>query len=94
MSEWQNRPLDAVYPIVFLDGIVFKVRKDARVVDECLYLVLGINMDGRKEILRMWFLDNESASFWASICNELKNRGVCDIYSSRAGTTSAASRRR
>jgi len=79
VTEWQNRPLDAVYPIVFLDGIVFKVRKDARVVNKCLYSVLGINMEGRKEILGMWISDNESASFWASICNELKNRGVCDI---------------
>jgi putative transposase len=79
VTEWQNRPLDAVYPIVFLDGIVFKVRKDARVVNKCLYTVLGINMEGRKEILGMWISENESASFWASICNELKNRGVSDI---------------
>ncbi len=79
VTEWQNRPLDAVYPIVFLDGIVFKVRRDAKVVNKCLYSVLGINMDGRKEILGMWMSENESASFWASICNELKNRGVSDI---------------
>jgi putative transposase len=79
VTEWQNRPLEAVYPIVFLDGIVFKVRRDARVVNKCLYTVLGINMDGRKEILGMWMSENESASFWASICNELKNRGVNDI---------------
>ena len=79
VAEWQSRPLDAVYPIVFLDGIVFKVRKDARVINKCLYSVLGINMDGRKEILGMWLSDNESASFWTTICNELKNRGVQDI---------------
>ena len=79
VTEWQSRPLDAVYPIVFLDGIVFKVRKDARVVNKCLYSVLGINMEGRKEILGMWLSESESASFWASICNELKNRGVNDI---------------
>jgi len=79
IMEWQSRPLDAVYPIVFLDGIVFKVRKDARVVNKCLYSVLGINMDGRKEILGMWLSENESASFWTTILNELKNRGVEDI---------------
>jgi len=79
VTEWQNRPLEAVYPVVFLDGIVFKVRKDARVINKCLYTVLGINMDGRKEILGMWMSENESASFWASILNELKNRGVQDI---------------
>ena len=79
VTEWQNRPLDAIYPIVFLDGIVFKVRKDAKVVNKCVYTVLGINLSGRKEILGMWMSENESASFWASVCNDLRNRGVCDI---------------
>jgi putative transposase len=79
VSEWQSRPIDAVYPIVFLDGIVFKVRKDAKVVNKCVYSVLGINMEGRKEILGIWINDNESASFWTTVCNELKNRGVQDI---------------
>jgi putative transposase len=79
VTEWQNRPLDAIYPIVFLDGIVFKVRKDSRVSNKCMYSVLGINMEGRKEILGIWLSDNESASFWAGVCNDLKNRGVQDI---------------
>ena len=79
VAEWQSRPLDAVYPIVFLDGIVFKVRKDTKVVNKCIYSVLGINMDGRKEILGIWISDNESARFWTTVCNELKNRGVQDI---------------
>ena len=79
VTEWQNRPLETVYPIVFLDGIVFKVRRDAKVVSKCMYTVLGINMSGRKEILGMWLGENESASFWASICNDIRNRGVCDI---------------
>lgn len=79
VQEWQARPLDSIYPVVFLDGIVFKVRKDARVINKCVYSVLGINMDGRKEILGIWISENESASFWLSICNELKNRGVRDI---------------
>jgi putative transposase len=79
VAEWQSRPLDAVYPIVFLDGIVFKVRKDGKVINKCLYSVLGINMEGRKEILGMWMNENESASFWTTVCNELRNRGVEDI---------------
>ena len=79
VAEWQNRPLDTVYPVVFLDGIVFKVRKDSRVINKCLYSVLGINMEGRKEILGMWLSENESASFWTAVCNELRNRGVEDI---------------
>lgn len=79
VAEWQSRPLDSIYPIVFLDGIVFKVRKDSRVINKCMYSVLGINMEGRKEILGMWLSENESASFWVTVCNELKNRGVEDI---------------
>jgi transposase-like protein len=79
VQEWQTRPLDKVYPIVFLDGIVYKVKKDAKVVNKCFYTVLGVTMEGRKEILGMWITENESASFWASVCNELRNRGVEDI---------------
>jgi len=76
VQEWQSRPLEAVYPIVFFDGIVFKVRQDARVMNKCVYTVLGIDMTGRKEILGLWMSENESASFWLNVCNELKNRGV------------------
>jgi transposase-like protein len=79
VQEWQSRPLDKIYPIVFLDGIVYKVKKDAKVINKCFYTVLGITMEGRKEILGMWITENESASFWASVCNELRNRGVEDI---------------
>ena len=79
MQEWQSRPLEAVYTIVFFDGIVFKVRKDSKTINKCTYTVLGINMDGKKEILGIWLSENESASFWAWVCNELRNRGVQDI---------------
>ena len=78
-AEWQSRPLDNMYPIVFLDGIVFKVRKDSKVINKCVYSVLGINMEGKKDILGFWISENESASFWLTVCNELKNRGVNDI---------------
>ena len=77
--EWQFRPLDSIYPIVFLDGIVFKIRKDSRVINKCVYSVLGIDMEGKKDILGIWISENERASFWASVCNDLKNRGVTDI---------------
>lgn len=79
-TEWQSRPLDSIYPIVFLDGIMYKVRKDSKVVNKCVYTVLGINLDGKKEILGFWIAETESASFWLSVCNELKNRGVKDIF--------------
>jgi len=79
VSEWQARPLDAIYPVVFLDGIMFKVRQNGKIINKCVYSVLGVNMEGRKEILGLWISDNESASFWTTVCNELKNRGVLDI---------------
>ncbi len=79
VTEWQARPLDHVYPIVFLDAIHFKVRKDNRVVNKAAYSVLGINMAGQKEILGIWIGESESASFWLSVCNDLQNRGIMDI---------------
>jgi transposase-like protein len=79
MNEWQSRQLDAVYAVVFLDGIVFKVRKDSKIINKCVYSVLGVTLEGKKEILGIWITENESASFWATVCNELKNRGVQDI---------------
>ena len=77
--EWQSRPLEKVYPIVFFDGIVFKVKKDSRIINKCVYSVLGVDMDGKKDILGLWISENESASFWTTVCNEMKNRGVMDI---------------
>ena len=79
INQWQNRPLDAIYPIVYFDGIVFKTKKDNQVVNKCMYTVMGIDNDGKKDILGMWLSENESASFWASIASDLKNRGVKDI---------------
>ena len=80
VNEWQNRPLEAVYPVVFFDGIVFNSRKDNKIVTKCVYSVLGINMEGHKEILGTWISENESASFYASICSDLQSRGVKDIF--------------
>lgn len=79
VKEWQNRPLDAVYPIVWLDAIHFKVREDGRVINKAVYCVLGLNQQGKKELLGMYLGQNESASFWLNVLSELKNRGVEDI---------------
>ena len=79
ITEWQARPLDRVYPIVFLDAIHFKVRKDNRIVNKAAYSVLALNMAGIKEILGIWIGEHESASFWLGVCNDLKSRGVEDI---------------
>ena len=80
VNEWQNRPLDKIYPVIFFDGIIFNSRKDNKIISKCVYSVLGINMDGKKEILGTWISENESASFYASICADLKSRGVTDIF--------------
>ncbi len=80
INEWQNRPLGAIYPIVYFDGIMFKSRKDNQIINKCVYTVLGIDMEGQKDILGIWISENESASFYASICSDLRNRGVLDIF--------------
>ncbi|ECM3183803.1 IS256 family transposase, partial [Salmonella enterica subsp. enterica serovar Newport] len=79
VTEWQNRPLDAVYPIVYLDCIVLKVRQDSRVINKSVFLALGINIEGQKELLGMWLAENEGAKFWLNVLTELKNRGLNDI---------------
>lgn len=80
VNEWQNRPLESIYPVIFFDGIVFKSRKDNQIINKCVYSVLGIDMEGHKDILGTWISENESASFYASICADLKKRGVTDIF--------------
>lgn len=80
VNEWQNRPIESIYPIIYFDGIVFKSRKDNQIVNKCIYSVLGVDMEGHKDILGIWISENESASFYASICSDLKKRGVGDIF--------------
>jgi len=76
---WQNRPLDPVYLIVWMDGIVFKVRENSKVVNKTIYLAVGLNRDGKKEMLGMWLGKNESAAFWLGVLTDLKARGIEDI---------------
>lgn len=79
VHEWQTRPLSALYPIVYLDGVHFKVRQDGRIVTKCAYIILGITDAGMKEILGIWINDAEGAKFWMQILNEVKNRGVQEM---------------
>jgi putative transposase len=79
VREWQARPLDDIYPVIFFDGVWFKGRCDGKVAKKCVYSVLGITVDGRKDILGLWIAGSESASFWMTVFNDLKNRGVKDI---------------
>jgi putative transposase len=80
VKAWQNRPLDPVYPILFLDGIVVKSREEGKVCNRSVYLALGVTMEGQKELLGMWIAPSEGAKFWLGVITELKNRGVKDIF--------------
>lgn len=80
VKAWQSRTLDRLYPIVYMDALVIKVREDKRVINKAFYLALGINMDGQKELLGIWVSQNEGAKFWLNVLTELKNRGVDDIF--------------
>ena len=79
VTEWQNRPLEEVYAIVFMDAIHYKVRSEGRILNKAAYTVMGVNLEGIKEILGIWIGEAESAKFWLSVLNEIKNRGVKDI---------------
>jgi putative transposase len=80
VRDWQNRALDPVYPVMYLDAIVVKVRTDGRVTNRPCYLALGIDLDGEKHVLGMWLGDGgEGAKFWLKVCTELKNRGIDDV---------------
>jgi putative transposase len=80
VKAWQSRPLDEIYPIVFLDCIVVKCRQDGKVANVSVYLALGVNMDGHKELLGIWISRSEGAKFWLGVITELQNRGVKDIF--------------
>ena len=79
-KEWQQRPLETVYAVVFLDAIHYHVRSEGQIVKKAVYIAIGINLDGRKDVLGMWVGENESAKFWATVLNGLRNRGVEDIF--------------
>jgi len=79
VKAWQNRPLDAVYPIVYLDAIHLKIRTDGRVQSRAVYVALGVDMTGNKELLGLWIGENEGAKFWLNVLTELNNRGLKDI---------------
>lgn len=79
-KEWQQRPLESVYAVMFLDAIHYHVRSEGQIVKKAVYIAIGIDLDGRKDVLGMWVGENESAKFWATVLNSLKNRGVEDIF--------------
>ena len=80
VTAWQNRPLEAVYPFVFMDAIHYKVKENHQYITKAAYVVLGINLDGQKDILGIWIGENESSKFWLNVLNELKTRGIKDVF--------------
>jgi putative transposase len=80
VKAWQTRPLDAIYPIVYLDALVVKMRADGRVENRAVYVAIGISMEGQKEVLGLWTSANEGAKFWLQVLTEMQNRGLKDIF--------------
>jgi len=80
VKAWQNRTLDAVYPIVFMDALRVKIRDNGHVINKAVYMALGVNLDGNKEVLGLWVAKEEGAKFWLKVVTELKNRGVKDMF--------------
>ena len=79
IEEWQSRPLERIYVVLYIDCIFYKVRQDGKVIDKAVYVVIGVNKEGRKELLGFWINESESASFWFKVLNDLKSRGVKDV---------------
>ena len=80
VRQWQNRPLETLYPILYMDCLQLKVRENQRIINKAVYLALGVTMEGHKELLGMWISESEGAKFWLSVCTELRNRGMKDCY--------------
>lgn len=78
-NEWQNRPLDKIYPIIFMDATVLKIRVDRVVKNIACYIMLGVTLEGKKEIIGIWIGENETSKYWLSVLNDIKNRGVQDV---------------
>lgn len=79
VKEWQARPLDDIYPVLFMDAIHYKIRQDGKVISKAAYTCMGINLEGKVDVLGLWLAENEGAHFWLSVMTELKNRGVKDV---------------
>ena len=80
VKEWQERPLQEIYAVVYMDAIHYHVRSEGQIVKKAVYIAIGIDLDGRKDVLGMWVGENESAKYWATVLNSLKNRGIEDIF--------------
>lgn len=79
VDEWQNRPLEAIYPIIFMDATVLKIKIDSVVKNIAIYIMLGVSLEGRKEIIGFWIGENETSKYWLTVLNDIKKRGVKDV---------------
>jgi transposase-like protein len=79
IKEWQHRPPQPVYSVVFMDAIHFKVKQDGQMINKAAYMVIGVDLEGYKDVLGIWIGENESAKFWLSVLTDLRSRGVQDI---------------
>lgn len=79
-KEWQQRPLESVYAVVFMDAIHYHVRSEGQIVKKAVYIAIGVDLDGKKDVLGLWVGENESAKFWATVLNSLRNRGIEDVF--------------
>ncbi|MBM6497882.1 transposase, partial [Flavobacterium macrobrachii] len=80
IKEWQNRPLESVYPLIWLDAMHYKVRDEGQVKSKAIYSILGVTIEGQKEVLGIYFGNSESSSFWRQVLNDLQNRGLEDVF--------------
>jgi putative transposase len=80
VRQWQNRPLESLYPIMYMDCLVVKVKENQRLINKAVYLALGVTLEGQKELLGMWISEHEGAKFWLNVCTELSNRGMKDCF--------------
>jgi putative transposase len=80
VKNWQSRPLESVYPILYLDALMVKIRESGHVRNKAIYVAIGVNMRGNKEVLGLWVGQAEGAKFWLQVLTELKNRGVADVF--------------
>jgi len=79
IREWQNKPLEKIYPFIFMDAIHYKIKDEGRIVNKAAYVVLGINIEGYKDVLGIWIGESESSKFWLGVLNDLKTRGVEEV---------------
>ena len=85
VKDWQNRPLDEVYPVLYLDATILKVRSEGRVINKSVCLAIGVNLEGLKDVLCIWLEQSEGAKFWLKVMTELKNRGIKDCVNGLKG---------